>query len=105
MQGFLFLPYFYLRPIRGLLPKINRKPLNIKADNEYYEFLKTCQDKYIEDSNTCRALFSFHIESTVAVHHADGGPWTCGVVEETKGTDHQMWFYLNRVMKTSGLIM
>ena len=36
------------RPVRGLLPQINRQPININNDNTQYEDLKDCQNKYIK---------------------------------------------------------
>ena len=40
------------RPVRVLLLQTNRKPINLNADDEHYEALKTCQDKYSKVSNT-----------------------------------------------------
>ena len=59
------------RPIRTLLPQMNREPININADDEHCEALKACQDNC---NYTFKDSFSFPIGSTVAVQHEDGGP-------------------------------
>ena len=71
------------RPIRALLLKINREPINFNDDNEHFEALKTCQDKYTKGSDT----------------QTD---WTHSLVEETNDTEHQRWSYMIRVMKMAG---
>ena len=35
------------RPIRALLPQVNRELINYIRDNKNYEALKLCQDKYL----------------------------------------------------------
>ena len=39
-------------PIKGLLPQMITKPINIKNDNAQYEAFKACQIKYVKDSDT-----------------------------------------------------
>ena len=85
------------RPIRALLPKMNREPINITADHEYYEILIACQDKYLKGDNTCIESHSFPIGSTVAVQLKNGGPWTYGIVEEVNYTDNNGQSYIIRV--------
>ena len=55
------------KPITALLPQMNREPININADDEHYEALKSCQDKYLKGNDTHKNLLSFPIRSTVAV--------------------------------------
>ena len=61
------------RPIRDLLPQMNRQPININADDECHEALKACLYKYHEGNDTHKDSISFPIGSTVAVQHEDGG--------------------------------
>ena len=53
-------------PIWALLPQINREPINTNLDDEHYEALRTCWDKYTKGKNTCEDSFSFPIGYTVA---------------------------------------
>ena len=39
------------RPMRVLLPQMNREQINFNADDKHYDTLKTCQDKYIRGSD------------------------------------------------------
>ena len=50
----------YNRPIQGLLPQINRAPINVDNDDMKSEALEGYQNKYNKDS-------VFSIGSTVAV--------------------------------------
>ena len=84
---------------------MNTEPINFNANNDHYEALKTCQDKYTKDSDTHKDSFPFPIGSTVPVQHEDDGPWTHGIVKETNGTYHQEQSYIILVMKTGRLIM
>ena len=36
------------RPIRGLLPQVNREPIDINNDDAQYKALKAHQNKYIK---------------------------------------------------------
>ena len=62
------------RPIRGLLPQINREPININSKDAQYEALKAHQSKYIKENDTHKDSLSFPIGSTVTIQHEDGGP-------------------------------
>ena len=33
----------FSRPVRGLLPQMNREPINVNNDNLHYEALEVCQ--------------------------------------------------------------
>ena len=44
------------RPSRALLPNMNREPITFNADNEHYETLRICQDKYINSNDTHKCL-------------------------------------------------
>ena len=60
-------------PIRALLPQINREPTNFNADNEYYQGLKTCQDKYTKSNGNHKDPLSFSTGSRVTVQCDDDG--------------------------------
>ena len=45
------------RPIQGLLPQINRVPINVDNDNMQYEALEACQNKYDKGSDIPKILF------------------------------------------------
>ena len=47
------------RPIRPLLPQTNREPININADKENNQALKTGQDKYLKENEIARTCFLF----------------------------------------------
>ena len=53
--------FFIKRPIRSLLPQMNRKPIDINADDEHYEALKTGQDKYFKGSDAHKDSLYFPI--------------------------------------------
>ena len=55
------------RPIRELLPQIGREPININNDDEYYEALKSRQEAYTKNNDTCKDYTLFSSEATVAV--------------------------------------
>ena len=61
------------RPIRGLLPEMNREPIKINNDDAQYEALKAHQHKDVKNNDTHKDSLSFPIGSTIAVQHEDGG--------------------------------
>ena len=77
------------RPIRGILPKMNRGPININNDGTQYKALKSCQDKYVNGNDICKDSLSFPIGSTVSLQCEDGEPWMNGVIEEPNNSDHR----------------
>ena len=70
-----------------------------------YEALKACQDKYVKDSDTLKDLLSFPVGSTVSMQYGDGGPWTCGIIEEANNNYHNGKCYVVTLTKTGRLIM
>ena len=88
------------RPIRTLLPQVNRNPINYNADDENYKALKLQQDKYLKNIDTHRDSFSFPIGSTVALQRKDGGLRIHGVIVESNSTDLNGQPYKVRVTKT-----
>ena len=92
------------RPIGAMLSQINREPINLNADDEYYNALKICQDKSLR-TVILTYSFSFPLRSTLAVKYEDGDPWMNSNVEEMNGTDNQGQSYIIRLMKTGRQIM
>ena len=62
------------KPITGLLPQMNREPINSNNDDAPYEALKACQDTYIKNNILMKTHFSLPVESTV-LQGEDGGLW------------------------------
>ena len=92
-------PFVLSRQIRGLLPQMNRVPININNDDAQYEALKVQQSKYIKDNDTHKDLFSFPIGSTVAIKHEDSGLLMPEVIKEANNSDYNMGSYIVRLMK------
>ena len=44
------------RPIRCLLPQMNRETINVDNDDSHYQALETCQKRYSKDSDTLTIL-------------------------------------------------
>ena len=77
------------RPIRALLPKIGRAPININKDDVYYKALKSRQETYIKNTYTCKHSAFFSAGSKVGVQREDGSPWIHAVIIEGHSNDHQ----------------
>ena len=66
------LTLLFNKPVRGLLPHMNREPINISNNDVQYQALKARQDKYIKNNDTCKDSLYFPIGSTVAMQDEDG---------------------------------
>ena len=86
-------------PIRGLLPLINKEPININNDNVQYEALKVHQGKYVKNTDTCKDLLSFPIGSMVADQHKEGGQWIHGFIKEANKSGHTRRSYIIRMIE------
>ena len=96
--------HLFNRPIRALLPQINREPININVDEESHDALKAQQDKDLKGNGTCKDTLSFPVGSTVTVQWEDGVPWMHGVFVDANGTDHNGWSYIVRATEMDRLI-
>ena len=67
--------------VRALLPKMNREHININNNDAKCGALKTCQDKYVKDNDSCNGSLSFPIGSMVGMQDEDVGTWTHGVIK------------------------
>ena len=63
------------RLIRALLPQIGRQPININNDDKYYEALKSRQEAYAKNNDTCKDSTLFPSGSTAVVQMEDDGDW------------------------------
>ena len=88
------------RPIRALLPQIDREPINVNNDDEYYEALKSGKEAYTTNNEYLQRLYVifFRIYSS----SPDGGwvPWhmvqLLKATAETTGGDHIEWEWQRR---------
>ena len=85
------------RPIRGLLPQMNRGPININNDDGQNEALKSHKIKYVKNNDTHTHFFL--IGFTIAMQNEQGGPWVHVVIKEANSSDHRGRCYVIRVMK------
>ena len=60
-------PTMLNRPIPGLLPQMNREPLNINNDEAQYEAFKTFQDKYVKNKDPHHDELFYRIYSNCAL--------------------------------------
>ena len=60
-------------PIQGIMPIINRLPINIDSDEEHYEVLANRQTKNDKNYDTARNYASLSIGSIVLDQQEDGG--------------------------------
>ena len=79
----------FKRPIKSLLPQMNREPININNDDIHYEVLKAHHNKYVKNNDTHKDPLSFPTGSTEAVHCEDVEPWMHGVIKEANSSDHR----------------
>ena len=56
------------RPMRVMLPQMNRETINVNPDNERYEALKEHQDKYLKGKIITKTnFFSYRVYSKCVV--------------------------------------
>ena len=84
----------FIRPIRGLLPQMNREPININNNDACYEALTAHQSKYIKDKDIHKDSFYFPIWSTVTVQCEDGGCWRHSVINEANDSENDGRSYI-----------
>ena len=76
------------RPIRALLLQICRGLINVNNNDDYHKALKSRQEEYTKNNDTCKDSTLFSSRSTVAVQLEDGVPWMCGIIIECNSKDH-----------------
>ena len=62
--------------VRGIMPVMNRLPINTDNDEEHHKALVNRQCKNEQGKDTPKNFVSLPIGSTVAVQQEDWGPWT-----------------------------
>ena len=67
-------------PIHGIVPIINRIPINSDNDEDHYEALVRRQTRNNKNYDAARNYDLFSLGSTVAVQQEDGGPVTHGTI-------------------------
>ena len=63
----------FSRPIRALLPEIDRGPININKEDDYNKALKSRQEAYTKNKDTHKDFTLFSAGSTVEVQMKGGG--------------------------------
>ena len=81
------------------MPIINRLPINLDNDNEYYEVLINSQAKNDKKYDNSRNYYLFSKGSTVVLQLKDGGPWTHETVVCRGDHNHNNRSYTIRVKK------
>ena len=84
---------------------MNSKPMIINTDDNEYEALKACQDKYEKDNDTHSDLLSFPIECIVTMWCEGGRPWMHGVIKEVIYSYCRGRAYIIRMIEMGKLIM
>ena len=92
------------RPIQGLLPQINREPINVDNNNAQYEALDPCQSKCSKNNDTQNAPSVFSTGSTVVGKWEDGGLWVHSIIVEPNGSDHRGSSYTIQITKMGRII-
>ena len=93
------------RLIRGMLPQMNRDPINQDNDDQHCEALEAHQRKNDRGKNTLKDLPIFITGSTVAVQWKDRGLWTHGVIVKPNNDKHREYYHTIWVTKIDRLIM
>ena len=77
----------------------------INHKDEYYRALKSRQEAYIKNNDSCKNSTIFSSGSTVAIQMEDGGSWVYGKIIEGNNKGQQGWSYWVQVTKTGRVIM
>ena len=90
--------------VRGIMPVMDRQPINIDNDDKHHKNLMHRQAKSDQDSDTSKNFMSIPIGSTVAVQQEDGGLWTHSTVVGKGNHNHHNRSYKIQVTKTGRII-
>ena len=90
-------------PMRGIMPTINRLPINSGNDDEHNKVPVNRQRKKIRNMINQKLCF-FSIRSTLVVQCEDGKPWTHGTVVGRGDHNHSNRSYTTRLTKMDHLI-
>ena len=90
--------------VRGIMPVMDRLPINIDNDDEHHKTLMHRQGKNDCGKDTSKIFTSIPIGSTVVVQKEDGGLWTHGTVVNKGDHSYHDKSYKIQVTKTGRII-
>ena len=93
------------RPIRDLLPQMNRGPINRNNNGMHYVAFKPNKESMMKTNKLKKKPSVFITGATVIVQQEDLGPWTHGVIVKPNNCDHRGCTYIIWVMNTGRNIM
>ena len=91
-------------PMQGIMPIINRIPINSDNDNDYYEVLVKRQIRNDKNYDIARFHGVFSIKSIVVVQWEDGGPLTHATIAWSGNHDHNNKYYTIRNTTTGHIV-
>ena len=91
-------------PIRGIMPIINKPPINSNGNDEHFEALVKGQPENDKNHDTSIIMLLFCKGSTIVVQWEAGGPWTHGTVVGRGYHNYNSRSYMICVTKTGWLI-
>ena len=92
-------------PVCGIMPVIDRKPVNVDDDDEHHKNLMHRQSKNDTNNYVSQVFISIPIGSTVAVQWEDGGLWTHRMIIGKGNHNHHNWSYKIQIITTGRIIM
>ena len=90
------------RPVRCLMPRLNRAPINHDFDEDHLNALKCVKTIYNKD--TVKEIIIISSGSTVAVQCKDNWLWTHGTISEHGNANYNGWLYGIQATKTGHII-
>ena len=88
-------------PVRGIMPVMDRPPININKDYEHHKALVNRQYRNEQGKDTSKKFVSLPIESTVTVQQADRGH---GPIDDKGDHNHHDRSYKIHITKTEKII-
>ena len=90
--------------VRGTMPLMDRKPINIDNDDKHHKNLMHRQGKNDWYNDTSKIFTSISIGSTVVVQWEDWGPWTHWTIIGKGNHNHHNRLYKIQVTNTGRII-
>ena len=91
-------------PVCGIMPVMDRKPINIDNDDEHHKNLMHRQGKNNQNNDTSRILVSIPTGSTVVVQQEDRGLKSHGTITGKGNHNHHSRTYKIQVTNTGIII-
>ena len=95
---------FFNHPVRGIVPVMDRPPINTDNDEEHHKALTNRQWRNYWGNDTFKNFVSLPIGSTVAFQWECGGPWTHGTIEDKGDHNHHDRSFNICITKTRRII-